>query len=74
MRLNQIFTLLLAFCYFVSNAQEWIQNFKITEEPRIANNIFGSAISTFDGITAYGVDQAHIGAFDNAGKVYLAKV
>lgn len=74
MRLNQISTLLLAFCFSVSNAQDWIQNFKITEEPRIANNIFGSAISTFDGITAYGVDQAHIGAFDNAGKVYLAKV
>lgn len=73
MKLNQTFTLLLTFCFSFVNAQDWLQNFKITEEPRIALNDFGSAISTFDGIVAYGVDRARIGTFEKAGKVYLAK-
>lgn len=73
MKLIQIPILLLLFCFSKVNAQEWIQNFKITEPTRVADNSFGSAISTFDGIVAYGVDQAHIGALNNAGKVYLAK-
>lgn len=73
MKLNQTFTLLLIFYISLVNAQDWLQNFKITEEPRIALNDFGSAISTFDGIVAYGVDRARIGTFEKAGKVYLAK-
>ncbi len=73
MKLNHVFILLFFFTTTILFSQQWKQNFKITEPTRVADNAFGFSISTFDGIVAYGVDQAHIGSFENTGKVYIAK-
>ena len=73
MKLKNFFTLLLFFSVLTLYSQQWKQNFKIVEPTRIKDNAFGSSISTCDGFVAYGVDQAHLGSIENAGKVYIAK-
>jgi gliding motility-associated-like protein len=73
MRLKKVFTLLILFSVLRIYPQQWKQNFKIVEPTRVFDNSFGFSVSTYDGYVAYGVDQAHIGSIENAGKVYVAK-
>ncbi|KIC03588.1 hypothetical protein OA88_02205 [Flavobacterium sp. JRM] len=73
MRLKFSFILLILLSTLSIYSQQWKQNFKIVEPIRIKDNSFGFSVSTYNGFVAYGVDQAHIGSFENAGKVYIAK-
>jgi len=73
MNLNHFLTFLFSFTFITLHSQQWRQNFKITEPTRVANNFFGNSVSTFEGYVAYGVSQAHVGALENAGIVYIAK-
>ena len=73
MKLNNALCVLLFFAFMTLHSQEWTQNFKITEPTRVAENSFGFSVSTYDGYVAYGAHQAHVGALENAGRVYIAK-